>query len=127
MSDVDEGREDRPEILPAQPNAASPKDIRKRKDRRKVEDRQDQEFIVGLLATPIGRRFLWSILQAAHTFEERFGVSAYGFPIEQEVWFNAGQQQLGQRLYQTWDFIDHDGVSLMLRENDPRFLTKRTA
>lgn len=116
--------EDRPEDLPLQPNAADKREIKKRTVRKKVREREEVAFVRGLLGTPEGRRFLWGILAAAHTFEERFGVSHYGFPIEQETWFNAGQQQLGQRLYLSWDFIDHDGVSLMLREHDPRFLAR---
>lgn len=113
--------EDRPEVLPAQPNAADPRDLKKRRVKRKLDDRSQEEFLRQLLSTAIGRKFLWSILTEAHAFETRFSLSGYGFPIEQEIWFNAGQQDLGQRLYQTWDFVDHEGVALMLRENDSRF------
>jgi len=117
--------EDKPEEVAVQPDAADPRDLRKRRARKKIVAREDEIFIRRLLAAPEGRRFLWGILAAAHTFEERFSIGGYGFPIEQEIWFNAGQQQLGQRLYQTWDFLDHEGVSLMLREHDARFSAKQ--
>lgn len=124
MSEFEQAPEDRPEVLPAQPNAANPVEIKKRRERRKIDDQGEVRLIREILANPIGRSFLWRIIHGAGTFEERFPVGLNGSPIDQEIWFNAGQQAFGQRLYQTWDFLDHDGVSLMLREHDPRFLAK---
>lgn len=123
MSPDDDSPEDRPEEFPVQPDAADPRQVKKLRVRKKLKARAEQAILRGLLAEPEGRRFLWGILFAAHTFETRFASGGYGFPIEHEIWFQAGAQDLGQRLYQSWDFADHQGVSLMLRENDSRFKT----
>lgn len=116
MADEDniaEGRE--------QPNAAEPKQVRKRRVTQKMRERDDVRFLQDILKDEAGRRFLWRILEAAHTFEERFACGPNGFPQVEATWFEAGIQSFGQRLYQTWLRTDPAAVAAMHRENDPRF------
>jgi hypothetical protein len=104
-----------------QPNAAEPKQVRKRRVTQKMRERDDARFIQDILKDEAGRRFLWAILTAAHTFEERFACGPNGFPQTEATWFHAGEQALGLRLYQTWLRTDPLAVAAMHRENDPRF------
>jgi len=120
MSDVEGFSEDVPQ--PAAGSSAVDEGQRKRRESKKTRmEREDREFFRFVMASEAGRRFLWSILKEGHAFEAMFPVGPVGFPDPHAVWFQAGIQDLGQRLYQTWHLKAPEQTMLMLRENDHRF------
>ncbi len=121
MPDEEDVPEDRPQDIPAQQSAVSPKEDKKRAARKTLAERKDLEFLQRALADEAGRRLLWSILSAAGTFEQKYGFGPYGHPNSEASQFFAGQRDLGMRLYHTWLAQDHAGVSLMLHEHHPLF------
>ena len=103
-------------------DAGDPKQVERKVKRVKLDRREADEFWRGVFVSPVGRREMWGIIGAqAHAFEERFACGPNGFPQSEATWFHAGEQALGQRLYQSWFLIDPEGVMKMLREHDPRF------
>lgn len=108
-------------------DAGSPRALRKRKLTQKIIDRERTEFWRAVLASPIGRREMWGILQAGHCFDERFACGPNGFPQPEATWFHAGEQAFVQRLYQSWSQVDRAGVLLMHDENDLRFARAKGA
>ena len=117
--------EDEVEEGPAEverPSVAEPAQVKKQRLNKKLIEREDMRFLSEvMLGTKQGRRFLWRILDAAHTFEERFACGPNGFPQPEATWFHAGEQALGLRLYQTWLRASPDATAAMHKENDPRF------
>ncbi len=103
------------------PNVVDEKAIRKRRLTQKQAERQDNDWILGTLRSEVGRRFLWNLLSACHTFDERFACGPNGFPQPEATWFEAGQQAFGLRLYHSWLRVDPLAISAMHRECDPRF------
>lgn len=102
-------------------DAASPRDLAKRKRKAKRTQRDGDEFWRGVLSTEIGRRECWGLLAAAHAFEERFACGPTGFPQAEATWFEAGKQSLGQLYFLSWLRIAPTEATLMLAEHDPRF------
>lgn len=84
--------------------------------KRKAKDAED--FYKQVFATEVGRREMWDILMALHTFETRFAAGPTGFPDPLATWFSAGEQSAGQRLWKSWLKLDKDGVLLMMAEHD---------
>ncbi len=116
--------DDEGELLPSeQPtvDASDVKAIRKRARTLAQQKEETKAFYRGLFSTVIGRREMWAILTSCHTFETQFAVGPGGFPDPLATWFHAGEQALGQRLYQSWLLMDREGVFQMQDENDPRF------
>lgn len=113
--------EDRPELLPDQVDAASKPERKKREDKAKREAREDAEFLQRILQDPAGRRFLWGILYAAGTFEERYGFGPYGAVNQEASWSYRGQKDLGLRLYHQMSVLDRAGMLRMLDEFHPTF------
>lgn len=112
------------ELLPTEQqteNVGNAREVTKR--RRKLDRLRDEEeqFLRAVLKDQVGRRVLWGILSAAHTFDTRFAVGPAGFPDPNATWFHAGEQALGQGLYHKWMTIDPQAMFLMLAENDSRF------
>ena len=101
--------------------AAAPETPKTKRARIKFEQEQERLFWQQVFAHPVGRRAMWGILSAAHAFEERFACGPNGFPQPEATWFHAGEQALGQRLFQTWLAAEPQGVTLMLFEHDSRF------
>lgn len=128
MSDPD----DEPEVEIAAPtqtrttDVATPKGLGKQQREQYLRDRERRDFWQQVFDSAIGRREMWTILAEAHPFEVRFGVGPNGFPNEQASFMHLGEQQLGLRLYLTWQGAAPDGVRLMLEENDQRFQTPTT-
>lgn len=123
MTNEDDAEDTNPQ--PVADNAADAKAIRKRALSAAQKHRQGTDWWRAALATETGRRELWGILADCHAFEERFACGPNGFPQAEATWFEAGKQSFGLRLYQSWLRIDRDAVSLMLDENDPRFVKKK--
>lgn len=121
MADEDDDREDRPQDIPAQQSAVDPKEAKKRESRKKLLAREDAEFIRRALADPAGRRFLWGLLTAAGTFEEKYGFGPYGHPNEAATWRYAGQKDFGLQLYHKLAALDRAGVLSLHDEFDSRF------
>ena len=107
--------------LPEQPNASDAGSLKKQNTRTKIHEREARTFWKSVFATEVGRREMWRLIQASHAFEERFACGPTGFPDPLATWFQAGEQALGQRIYDSWTIFDHEGVFLMRAEHDPRF------
>ncbi len=99
-------------------------------DRRKVESetkrlrrwkREGDEFWRGVFASEVGRREMWAVLQAGHWGQTKFACGPNGFPQPEATWFALGEQTYAQRLHDSWDIIDHEGVYLMKVEKDTRY------
>ena len=73
------------------------------------------------LAAEVGRRFLHSILAECHAFEVRAGIGPNGFPQPEMTGMHFGEQQVGQRLYQTWHLKAPGPIMEMLRECEPKY------
>jgi len=118
----DDGQpEDRPQDLPAVQSAVDEREARKRESKKQLARRQLREWFAEQLRHPIGRQFLWDILAAAGTFDERYGFGPYGQPNDLASWRYAGQRDLGLRLYHTWSQLDRAGVLSLLDEFHPQF------
>lgn len=105
-------------------SATSVGEVRRRERKKKREAREAEEFWRAVFASPVGRREVWKILEAAGTFEVRFAASPGGFPDPNATWFHFGQRELGQRLYLGWQHRLPDEVRAMHLENDWRFSDK---
>jgi hypothetical protein len=103
-------------------DAGDPAQVRRRETTQQIKEREADRFWRGIFIDPVGRREMWLLLEAAKPFEERFACGPNGFPQPEATWFNAGQQSLGLRIYQTWLAKFPDLVIEMQRENDPRFM-----
>ena len=125
MTDDDDELESDSSDVAQQPgvDAADVRSYRRQRNTAEFRKRQAQEFWQRIFADPIGRREMWGILQEAHAFETRFACGPSGIPQPEATWFEAGKQDLGQRLFQSWTVLDRAGVFLMLDEHDPRFVT----
>lgn len=122
MADGDDDElEDRPQDIPAQQSAVDPKDAKKREARKKVQAREDADFVRRMLADPAGRRFVWGLLRDAGTFEEKYGFGPTGFPHPEATWRYAGQKDFGLQLYLRLAALDRAGVLSLHDEFDPRF------
>lgn len=81
-----------------------------------------EAFWKAVLADPVGRAELWAIIGVeAHAFETKFACGPNGFPQSEATWAAHGEQQLGQRVFQTLQQIDFEGAWAMLCEHDGRF------
>lgn len=114
---------DQQEGQPEQPfDAGEPAAVRKRETKAQLARRRADDWWRKTMADPVGRRELWGILQGeCHAFDERFACGPNGFPQPEATWFQAGQQSIGLRLYQTLLARDPQGTLAMMTENDPRF------
>jgi hypothetical protein len=112
----DEQPQDRPELLPAQVDAANPAEQRKRKETVAFAKRKQAEFLQAALRDPYGRRLLWDILVAAGTFEEKYGFGPTGAPNPEANWSYRGQKDLGLRIYHGWAAMDPEGVLSLVME-----------
>lgn len=103
-------------------DAGDPAQVRRRGTAQQIKERESIRFWTAIFSDPIGRREMWLLLEAAKPFEERFACGPNGFPQPEATWFNAGQQSLGLRMYQTWLAKYPLEVMAMHAENDPRFM-----
>jgi len=106
---------------PDNDDAGDPIVHRKRLTKAAIRHRDVEKFWKAIFDDPIGRAEMWSILQQAGTFDDRFGVGPNGFPQPEASWFHMGARSLGLRLFQSWMALARDGVFLMQNEHDPRF------
>ncbi len=130
--DPDEPDEQNPDdaddaVPTAQPtvDAANPKGVKKARREQSIRQDEAKAFWTAVFASPIGRREMWGVLQAAHTFNPVFAMGPTGFPDQAATWFQAGEQGLGQRLWKSWLAMDRDGVILMMNEYDPQLPKKQ--
>lgn len=122
--DEDEAPDDLGEPKPGEEptvDVASLTSYRKRKRKQAIAELEAREFWRGALASAVGRREIWRILQDAHYAEARFSVTPNGAPNDPGSWFNLGQQMLGQGLFTYLYLQDREGVLLMQDEHDHRF------
>jgi len=91
--------------------------LRGQRRRQAVEREEARRFWREVFASEIGRREMWGLLQAAHTFSPVFACGPNGFPQAEATWYEAGQQGFGQRLWRTWLQFDPEGVVRMMQEN----------
>ena len=124
MSDEDDPEIESPiaEQEPGEPDDAASERQAERKEKRLARwRREDHKFWRDALATEIGRRAVWQILQAGHFTEQRFACGPNGFPQSEATWFEAGKRAVVQDIHNSLDVIDHEGVYLMKCEKDPRY------
>lgn len=121
MAGEDEQREDRPQELPAVQSAVDPKEARKRKNAKDYAARVRREWFVRQLQDPLFRKFVWDILAACGTFEERYGFGPTGVPHDEATWAYRGQKDLGLRFFNSWLVEDPVGMQAVLFEYHPQF------
>lgn len=102
-------------------DAADPKQQKRRRAAKQYQEAQYAVYLRKVLADEEGRRFLWSILEGCHTFDERYGFGPTGVPNDAATQAFRGQRDLGLSFYFQWSKLDRAGVLLMHDENDPRF------
>jgi hypothetical protein len=108
-----------------EPNA-SPKAYRQRVSKIEQVEQEREAFWRSVMADPIGRRAIWEFLTLDCHFEEtRFAVGPNGFPQSESTWFEAGRQEVGQRLAKSLQKRCREGYLAMLDENDPAFAKPR--
>ncbi len=108
-----------------EPNA-SPKAYRQRVSKIEQEEQERIAFWASVMGDPVGRRVMWQFLTLdCHAFETRFAVGPNGFPQSESTWFEAGRQEVGQRLYKSLLKRCRDSVWAMHDECDPDFAIKR--
>lgn len=111
----------------AEPVTVDPS-ARKRKQRKvDFERKQAVDFWRGVFADPVGRREMWGILRNLHAFETKFACGPNGFPQTEATWFAFGEQQAGQRIWESWTILDRDGAFRMRDEFDPYFASHKRA
>lgn len=103
-----------------QDNAAEPAQVRERQRTQAQINREIGNFWRKVFADPVGRKAMWDLLGTMHPFETKYGVGPNGFPNDMASVAYMAEQQLGLRLFMTWQIHDMEGVSLMQREYDPR-------
>jgi len=106
-------------------DAASATTLRKARRTKRGRQREADEFWNAVFDSEIGRREMWGLLSAAHPFDTRFGATPAGFAEERATWVYHGEQQLGLRMFLTWQHLYPEGVRMMIAENDPRFATRK--
>lgn len=106
-------------------DAGDPAAIERTRRRQREADKEAAKFWRGVLADPVGRREVWTLLQLAHVFETRFACGPTGFPQPEATWFHAGEQDFGLRLYRSLLRMDMEGVRIMHHEFDPDFTGAR--
>lgn len=106
-------------------DAGDPKKVKKRKLSQKLLEREEKRFWQSIFQSEIGRRCMWKLLVEGHPFTQKFACGPNGFPQTEATWFHAGEQDLAERIFQTW-FKNHPAeVMAMLMEHDPRFATTK--
>lgn len=115
---------DRPELVPESRNIVDSDEEKRRAEVHAELKREDNRYLKRMLAHPVGRRLLWSILDAAGTFEDRYGFGPNGHPHSEATWAFRGQKDLGLRLYHSWSLADRAGVLSLLDEFHPLFPKK---
>lgn len=113
---------DRPEDVPVQRSAVEGK--RERRARESVAEKDRRELAAWLskqLADPIGRKFLWGLLEASDAFSIQLGFGPHGHPHPEGSWLNLGRHEFGQRLYHSWSALDRAGTLSLMDEFHPHF------
>ena len=121
MSDDDDDQldEGQPEPIEPEPGeAASPRRIRRKKVTAELVERESVRFWRAVLADPIGRREVWSLLHAAHCFEERHACGPSGVPDPEATAYYRGQRDFGLSFYFRLARLDRAGVFAMHDEFD---------
>ena len=105
-------------------NVAEISSVRKQKRTKASRELEAKNFWKAVFADPVGRREMWGILSVCHPFETKYGIGPTGFPNDKASDAYMAEQQIGLRLFLSWQAMDFDGVSRMVREHDPRFAEK---
>lgn len=108
-------------------DAGTPEGVEKQRKAIKKKKFKENEILLGLLESPEGRDFLWSIINRGKPFQAVFGVAADGSRENNITFFNQGKKHLCEGLFAEWLQIASDKVLLMMKEHDPRFTAKVTS
>ena len=123
MSDDDDSPDAFDERLP-EPDASAERRKLSRKQAKADRDREEEDgFWRTSLASPIGRRALFKLMQQEGLFEQPFACGPNGFPQPEATWFKAGRQSVIRDLHSRLQMLDHGAVYDMLCENHPAFVT----
>lgn len=104
------------------PQAASAVDRESQKrirNKAKRAEAEDRDFWKACLASPVGRRCLWQMLERAQIYNERFASGPNGFPNPEATSYYRGQRDFGLNLLRSWEKLDLAGVMTMRKEHDP--------
>jgi hypothetical protein len=106
---------------PDERNSASRRGQKAKKARLDEERAEAWRVWHAMLASPIGRREIWRLLNDAGTFKTAFACGPNGFPQPESTWFQAGIKDFGERFYRTLA-RDHRALVLQMHsEQDPAF------
>lgn len=124
----DDGTE---EVSPTQQvtvDASNPKQVRKAERKASRIATEDKEFMISVLRSALGRRFLWNMMVSAGGAlpELPFMAGPVGFPDTNATFYKMGQRDFALYLYRNWLQLDHQAVYMMHAENDPRFVSRPT-
>ncbi len=125
MSDLpDDPEDDLPEPEPVETrDLTDPKKERRYRDRLKREEQERASFWRAVLNDKVGRREIWRLIATeGRAFNTEFACGPTGVPQPEATWHNLGRQQWALRLYHDLLRMDVDGVKLLHRDNDPRFI-----
>lgn len=112
--------EDAEEAAPPSPNAADAGSHKRIRNRAKRERAEAAAFWGSVFASEVGRREMWGMLDACHTFRKRFGAGPNGTAQPEATDYYDGERDVGQRLWLSWLAICPDGVLLMMKEHHPQ-------
>lgn len=120
MADDDETLET---VIAEQPtvDVATTKGRNKQERELEQRERERREFWQTTLNTVVGRREIWSLLEACHPFAINLGAGPTGFPDPLASFKALGEQMIGLNWFLRMQQLDPVGVQAMLNENDPRF------
>ena len=92
-------------------NSASPRDVRKARQKERLTDERDQKDLRDVLSTIQGRRFVWKQLTAAGCFRLDWEANNHGFND-----FSAGRRSMGNALMAEIMALDPEMYVRMARE-----------
>lgn len=101
-------------------SSVEPKTYRTKSRELAMREAEREQFWRAVLASDVGRREMWGILQDAHFDADRFGVGPSGVPDLAATWLSRGEQAFGYRIFLTLLRHDRAGALRMLEEHDHR-------
>lgn len=97
-------------------NAANPKIVRAMRRQEKKREEARRAAIREVMATPVGRMFVWDLL-------ERSGIFKSVMALDATIYYNAGRQDFGKEIMAVLLEVGDDQFEVMQREARER--TKR--
>lgn len=102
-------------------SAADPEQHQRKRVRKKTAEQEASEFWAQVMASAVGRREVWKLLQDAGTFAVTFACGPTGAPQPEATWYHNGQRDYGLGLHKMLLRRDPQSLALMHQEHDPDF------